>query len=76
MKIRLAAASEIECIERIYESARAFMKKSGNPDQWKEGYPPRALILSDIEDENLYVCEGDGGELLGVFFYRFGQDET
>ena len=58
MFIRKAVLSDVEEIEKIYASARAFMRQSGNMKQWVNGYPAKSDILSDISDGTLYVlCE-------------------
>ena len=54
--IRRAKSEEVSKIEEVYAQARQFMAKTGNPDQWKNGYPSRKLIMQDIEAEQLYVC--------------------
>ena len=75
MIIRCAKPHDLEKIMEIYASARAFMRSTGNPDQWWEGYPPRELIERDIaEGECRLVCEGD--ETLAVFYTAFGEDPT
>lgn len=76
MVIRCATVDMIDEIERVYADAREFMKSSGNPDQWSDGYPQRDVITSDIEGENLFVCVGEENEILAVFYYRFGIDPT
>ncbi len=75
IKIRKANHSEIDVIMSIYESARRFMKEGGNPNQWGDAYPPRELIISDIESQKLYVAE-DNEALLAVFYFTKGPDPT
>ena len=74
MKIRKAKADELEALLEIYDSGRAFMRATGNLEQWNNGYPSAEVVLADIEAEQLYVCEE--GEILGVFCYFFGDDPT
>ena len=75
MKIELAKISELEKIEKIYADARAFMRRSGNLKQWANGEPKHETIVEDIKNEQLYtVCDGD--EILAVFAYIEGVDET
>ena len=81
MQIRKAGLEDLTQILRIYERARQFMRETGNPNQWKESYPPKALTEQGILDGKLYVCVADGpqdgaeeeavraGELLGVFYF-------
>ena len=74
MEIRNARAEEIEKIMEIYDGAREFMCKAGNPTQWSN-YPPRELIEDDIKREKLYVCDDDG-EIAGVFYFSVESDPT
>ena len=75
MIIRKTKISDVsECV-KIYESAREFMRASGNPDQWPSYYPGEIDILSDIAAGSSYVCE-DGGEVVAVFYFAPGPDAT
>ncbi|MFQ9511669.1 MAG: GNAT family N-acetyltransferase [Lachnospiraceae bacterium] len=73
--IRKAKFSDIEQIDQIYENARAFMIKSGNPSQWKDGYPSLDLIKKDIEEGVSYVYETEEG-IEAVFVFFIGEDPT
>lgn len=74
MKIRKTTISDIDPIMAIYEHARAFMAEHGNPTQWgPRKWPPRELILQDIEQKKSYVCENDGS-IVGTFFFDCGVD--
>lgn len=87
MKIRKAEINDLTQILHIYERARQFMRETGNPNQWKDTYPPRALLEQGILEGKMYVCAADGpqdgaegeaiqaGELLGVFYYA-EEEET
>ena len=75
MEIRKAKQSELEIIEKIYADARAFMRRSGNMKQWSGGEPKRETLISDIERGQLYTV-WDCGEILAVFAYIEGIDET
>ena len=48
MQIRKAKMGELEVLMEKYESARSFMAANGNPQQWGDYYPPKALIETDI----------------------------
>lgn len=48
---------------------------SGNPNQWVEGYPSRALIEEDIARGVSYVVDRDG-VIEAVFSYIEGEDPT
>ena len=74
MKIRKTLPSDLDTLMSVYERARAFMAENGNPTQWgPRKWPPRELILQDIEQGKSYVCEQDG-LIVGTFFYDCGSD--
>lgn len=73
MKIRNADREDLCILLSLYENARKFMKEHGNPNQWGDSYPPEALVKTDIQNGNCYICE-EQGEIAAVFFYRFGED--
>ena len=75
MHIRKTTPADVDAALAIYESARAYMREAGNPDQWKSGYPGNAEILSDIGEGRGYVCE-DAGEVVAVFYFGKGPDPT
>ena len=75
MYIRNARMEELSSIDAIYANARAFMRKTGNMEQWAGGYPPVEVIRQEIASGNLFVCE-DEGKLLGVFYFFQGEDPT
>ncbi len=75
MQIRKATEQDIARIMEIYDDARQYMRAHGNLEQWNQSYPSRDLIEQDIADGYSHVCEEDGS-LIGVFFYREGEDPT
>lgn len=75
MEIRKAVIEDLDDILEIYERARQYMAEKGNPHQWKNGYPPKELVVEDIESGNLYVCDIDG-EIESVFYFSIGIEPT
>lgn len=75
MKIRKAVVSDLQAVSAIYEQARRFMAASGNPGQWGDSHPPIELLIEDIAEDRLFVCE-EGRDILGVFAYIRGDDPT
>lgn len=73
--IRLANYDDLDKILDIYAYARTFMANTGNPNQWINGHPNKELLLSDIEESQLYVVL-NGVELCGVFALIYGNDPT
>ena len=74
MSVRNATRKDLQRVLEIYAIARAYMQSAGNPTQWGEIYPPRALVEQDIEREKLFVLE-DKCEIYGVFAF-FPEGDT
>ncbi len=75
MEIRLAQREDLSQIERIYREAKSYMDRTGNPSQWEVGYPPREMILEDIEARRLFAVTEDG-ELHAAFYFAVEEDPT
>ena len=75
MLIRKTTAADVDAAAALYDSARVFMRASGNPNQWNGTYPNADNILADIESGGSYVCE-DGDEIVAVFYFCIGNDPT
>ena len=73
--IRKAREQDLEQILAVYAAARAFMANTGNPNQWGNHHPPKALLENDIKIGQLYVSESDGA-VHGVFAFIEGPDPT
>lgn len=74
--IRKATRADLPAIEEIYETARAYMRSTGNPHQWSDyGYPETALLESDINKGQLFVIEEEDA-VHGVFAFILGADPT
>ena len=60
---------------QIYAYARDFMAQHGNPNQWgPTNWPPKELLQQDIRSGNSYVCVDEDGQIIGTFFYIYGED--
>ncbi len=75
MIIRKSRIDDLDTISEIYSIARDCMRKNGNPDQWKNSYPERKVIISDIEKGVSFVIE-ENNEICGVFAFIEGSDPT
>lgn len=75
LEVRPALAVDLPEIMRIFQSAKAFMRASGNHNQWVNGYPSEDLLRSDIENDQLFVISR-GDALCGVFAFIIGDDPT
>lgn len=74
--IRLTSYSDIPQVMEIYSTAREFMYRTGNINQWVNGYPSQNLIEEDIDAGYSYVVENNNGKLVGVFCFIIGEDST
>ena len=75
MQIRKSTERDVARMMEIYAYARRFMAEHGNPNQWgPRNWPPEALIRSDIQNGNSYVCLNDAGAVVGTFFFIQGRD--
>lgn len=68
MEIRKTTENDLPQVLELYEQARNFMREQGNPNQWGDSYPPKALVMEDIQNQESYVCEQEG-EILGTFYF-------
>ena len=76
MNIRKATEQDISKILTIYADARVYMRQTGNMTQWLGAYPSEENIRADIAENCLNVCVDENGEILGVFYFRVGDDPT
>lgn len=75
MEIRRATNGDMEEIQAVFATARAFMAANGNTTQWREGYPSRELLAQDMAKDQLYVCQDEGG-IQAVFVFFVGVEPT
>ncbi len=75
LSVRPATLSDYPRILEIYASARAFMMRSGNPDQWGSRNPPPERVKADIESGVCFVLFDETG-IHGVFSLLHGNDPT
>lgn len=75
MMIRKAENRDLDDILEVFRCAREFMRRTGNPNQWKEGYPGEDLVRCETETGKLNIIERDG-RICGVFALISGIDET
>ena len=73
--IRLAETNDLPRLLEIYDTARSFMRRNGNPTQWPQDYPGQQRLLEDIAQQRLYGIE-EQGRLCACFMLCAGPDET
>lgn len=73
--ILLAKEADLPRILEIYDIAKAYMRASGNPNQWNGAYPDQETLRTDIEKQRLYVYKKDG-RIHGVFMLLLEEEPT
>ena len=73
--IRNAKSNELPEILKVYDAARDFMRKNGNPTQWANGYPNEKVLSEDIEKKRLFVLE-ESEKIIGVFMFTLDEEPT
>ncbi|MDE6269459.1 MAG: GNAT family N-acetyltransferase [Muribaculaceae bacterium] len=74
--IRKSIPADIDGIMACYATARQYMRATGNPHQWVNGYPSRELVADDIARGVGYVGVDDGGHIAMAFAFILGDDPT
>ena len=72
--IRKATLEDLDTILEIYAYAREQMKKTGNPNQWKDNKPNKETLISDIKNEELYVLVDK--DIYGCFMFTLKGEPT
>lgn len=72
MIIRRGEIKDVKVIMNIIKTAITDMELKGI-DQWDNIYPNEELIVNDINEENLYVCD-DGINIQGIIVLNEEQD--
>lgn len=75
LTIRTAQATDLSAVLKIFAHARAFMKQTGNTQQWGDHWPPKEVLQDDIVQQRLYVVEADS-IVHGAFAIVSGDEPT
>ena len=73
--IRLVLTQDLPEVLKLFQHAREFMVRTGNPNQWKDYHPQKELIEGDIANQTGYVIVDDN-VIVGYFALLFGEDPT
>ena len=72
--IRKSKEADFDRIMEIYEYARDFMARTGNPNQWGPNrWPPEEVVREETASGHGYVCEYRG-KVVGAFAYYYGKE--
>lgn len=75
-RIRPTTYGDLPVVMDIYSIARDFMRQTGNPTQWNDGYPTVELLSQDVVKGYSFVCENQNHEIVGTFCFIIGDDPT
>ena len=56
-QIREAILSDVAAVMPVVDAARCMMHRSGNVNQWINGYPSASVIVADINRHGGFVVE-------------------
>ncbi len=76
LAIRRARPSDLEAIMHVFDCARRFMSRTGNPTQWADGYPEASLMAEEISKGHCHVFADSSGKVVATFCYIAGDDPT
>lgn len=75
MQIRKTTEADLPRIGEIYETAKRFMRATGNPNQWNQGTPNIDTARADMERGVSYVAEEDG-KIVATFMFTLAGEPT
>ena len=77
LSIRVGVAANTDEVLALFDTARQFMREHGNTVQWVNGYPSREVVVNDIEQGRLMVCQDTRkGELVAAFCMQTEPEPT
>lgn len=72
--VRPAEYIDLPAILSLYDAARKFMRKTGNPNQWVIPFSEE-LLREDIDTHRLFAVVRNE-KVVGVFYFNIGEDPT
>lgn len=79
LEIRKCGKDEFETLwpelERIFRSAKAYMRRCGNYSQWTGSYPDKPDIRKDVDDDCFFLVFSDN-RIVGCFCMRPSPEPT
>lgn len=75
LQIRKGALADLPRLMEIFAYAREFMARSGNPNQWIDGYPSEEQIAREIGAGHCFVMvDGTDNSIRATFCFMPGPD--
>ena len=66
---------DLDNVLNIYQTAREYMIRNGNDNQWGNIHPPKELIIDDIKQNKSHVCIKDKN-IAAVFYFNIEEEPT
>ena len=60
-RIRKTTIEDLPAVMPVYAAAHEFMVRTGNPDQWINGYPAESDIRRDVIERGAWLDDEDYG---------------
>lgn len=76
LDIRPTRPEDIPALLEVFASAKKFMRRSGNTEQWTGTYPDEAAVLQDIRRGASFVGTDSEGIIRMTFALVLGPDPT
>ncbi len=70
LKFEKATLSDLPDLNTLYDNAREYMRKNGNPNQWGSRTPSEKLLKDDIHEKQLLVIRSENGTFEGAFVLK------
>lgn len=75
LEITKGSYADIPQVLALFDTARKFMRANGNQTQWNGVYPAGEDVISDIENNCLYMVR-QNGQTCGTFAFVIGEDPS
>ncbi|MBO4656123.1 MAG: methylated-DNA--[protein]-cysteine S-methyltransferase [Bacteroidales bacterium] len=72
---KVSLPADAERVMEVFAAGKAIMVKSGNLNQWINGYPSLEVVRSDMEKEGGFVVE-DNGQIVAYFAFLPSPEPT
>lgn len=72
---KVSLPADAEKVMEVFAAGKAIMVKSGNLNQWINGYPSLEVVQSDMEKDGGFVVE-DNGRIVAYFAFLPSPEPT
>lgn len=76
LTFRHAGVEHLPHLLALAHEARLTMRRSGNMNQWINGYPDTQVFMRDIEHRCSYIAIDENGNIVATFAFMPGPEPT